>query len=82
MPVACPIMLLFYNVVLTTVQSSPLRALVILQQLAGLPLDELTAYHTHITNILPSLLDSTIPRRILNLCLQIWKELSVVVSRR
>lgn len=76
------ITILFYAAVLTTIQSSPSRVLVILQQLAGLPLDELTAYHTHITNVLPSLLDSTIPRRILNLCLQIWKELSIIVSRR
>ena len=70
------------TVVLATIQSSPLRALIVLQQLANLPLDELTAYHEHITNVIPSLLDNTIPRRILNLYLQIWKELSVTESRR
>ena len=73
---------LFYDAVLTTIQSSPSRALVILQQLASLPLDELTAYHIHFVDIIPSLLDNTIPRRILNLYLQIWKDLSIIESRR
>lgn len=71
-----------YTVVLATILSSPSRALVVLQQLASLPLDELTAYHAHITDVIPSLLDNAIPRQLLNLYLQIWKELSVIESRR
>ena len=68
--------------VLATIQSNPSRALVMLQQLADLPPHQLAVYHSLITDVLPNLLDTTIPRRLLNLYLQMWKDFSVIVSGR